>query len=468
MKRAIPFLNNDWFAYLMVSILLIASAYQMEKHMSSGHDWGGDFALYLNQAQAIVDGNLNTLYKSNQFTVENSDRLIGPYLYPMGYPLLLSPFIAFFGINFYALKVFTNLFFYAGLLLLFKLIKPHFKSLFLPLLLISCLAFSEYFLFHGDQLLSDFPFFFFVILCLSLFKKQPNTQQQILLGFLIFFSYLIRELGIMLLPALFVFQLKHQSVKQILQSQYKSYLTFSLLWLLTLLLFPFGSKNHFLLFLEKLSWESFWKNVDYYTELLESYLRGVTHYDYLPYLLSGLFLIGLILNIKKNRHYVTFFLLSVVVLLLWPYHQGVRFIFVMLPFLFFFMFQPLEKVPKWPRFLLVYPYFAFLAWGFLSETMAQNEKNLALETNQIYQTDNLALYEYVKKNYTEEDTLVFFKPRVLRMFCGVKSLYLQPDSFMQSPYPTLITSPWFPPRGIDSSLFVTNFGPYGIFEKSRP
>ena len=75
--------------------------------------------------------------------------------------------------------------------------------------------------------------------------------------------------------------------------------------------------------------------------------------------------------------------------------------------------------------------------------------------------------QYIKENYSKEDTIIFFKPRVLRMFCGVKSIYLLPDSFMQSPYPTLITSPWFPPRGIDSSLFVTSFGPYGIFEKAN-
>lgn len=435
--------------------------------MSQGHDWGGDFALYLNQTQALLEGSLQELYKSNQFTVEKSDRLIGPYLYPMGYPLLLSPLMAALGMNFYALKVYTNLFFYLGLVLLFRLIKPHFKSLLPPLLLIACLAFSEYFLFHGDQLLSDFPFFFFVMLCLNLFKKKQSSKEQIVLGSLIFFTYLIRELGVMLLPALFIFQLKHHSLKELLKSKYQSYLSFVVLLLLSFLLFPFGSRNHLSLFVEQLSWESFSMNIDYYADLLETYLRGVTHYEYLPYLLAALFLAGIIYKLKKLPHWISFFLLSILVLLLWPYHQGVRFIFVSLPFLFFFILSPLESVPKWPRFLLVYPFFVFLSWGLLSETLAQNQKNLALETNQIYQAENIALYDYLNQHYTENDTIVFFKPRVLRMFCGVKSLYLQPDSFMQSPYPTLITSPWFPPRGIDSGLFVTNFGPYGIFQKTK-
>ena len=174
----------------------------------------------------------------------------------------------------------------------------------------------------------------------------------------------------------------------------------------------------------------------------------------------------MIIKLKALAHWSAFLLLSVLVLLIWPYQQGVRFLFVCLPFLFFFILVPIEQAPKWPKLILIYPFFALMAWSFLSETMAQNQKNLDLETNQIYQQDNLALYDYIKENYTKEDTIIFFKPRVLRMFCGVKSIYLLPDSFMQSPYPTLITSPWFPPRGIDSSLFVTSFGPYGIFEKA--
>ena len=459
--------NKDFWGYLILFFLLLGSFYQMEQHTTTGHDWGGDFALYLNQAQALNQGELTDLFKNNQFTVEKSDRLIGPYLYAMGYPLLLSPVIALIGLNFYWLKIYTSLFFYLGLILLYRLIKPHFKSPFPPLLLISFLCFSEFFLFHGDHLLSDFPFFFFVMLSLSCFKKDPNRLEQVLLAFLIFFTYLIRELGIMLLPALLIYQLSFYKPIKLLKSYSFSYIAFFLIFLLSFLLFPFGSKNHFTHLVKEISWNSFIENFNYYAELLEAFFRGLSKSDYLPYLLLLLFLVGLVETAKKLSHWIAFLFFSVLVLMLWPYQQGMRFIFVCLPFILFFMLKPIERVPKWPKYLLSYPLIVYLFWTFFTNTQAQNQKNLALETNQIYQPDAKALYAYVKENYSEEDTLVFFKPRVLSMLCGVKSIYLQPDSFMNSPYPTLISSPWFPPRGVDSSLFVTSFGPYGIFQKPR-
>ena len=111
MRGYLNYKEKDFWGYLILFFLLAGSFYQMEKHLTTGHDWGGDFALYLNQAQALNQGELSALYQSNHFTVEKSDRLIGPYLYPMGYPLLLSPVIALIGLNFYWLKVYTSYFF---------------------------------------------------------------------------------------------------------------------------------------------------------------------------------------------------------------------------------------------------------------------------------------------------------------------------------------------------------------------
>ena len=37
-----------------------------------GHDWGDDFALYIHQAKALAQGDVQALYRQNQFTVEQS------------------------------------------------------------------------------------------------------------------------------------------------------------------------------------------------------------------------------------------------------------------------------------------------------------------------------------------------------------------------------------------------------------
>jgi len=83
-----------------------------------GHNWGGDFALYIEQAIALSEGSLNELYEQNKFAMEHSQYALGPFLYPIGFPLILSPFIAVFGLDFMLLK-YVVFFFSLGSFVLF-------------------------------------------------------------------------------------------------------------------------------------------------------------------------------------------------------------------------------------------------------------------------------------------------------------------------------------------------------------
>ncbi len=452
-----------WFAFLFI---IFFSAYKMQQHISVGHDWGGDFALYVDQGQAIVSGDLEGLYQKSKFTVDYSSRLQGPYLYPMGYPLLLSPIVAALGLNFFWLKLFTSLFFYLGLVVLFLNFKKAFKELFSPLWIVSLIAISDHYLFHGDQILSDFPFFFFCFLSLLLFKKEMKDKRQILLGFLIFFTFLIRDLGALLLVSLFAYQFFNSNWKVLIKSQSYTYITFSLLLILSFVVFPFGSKNHYELFVNKLGWESFTDNLEYYLSIFEMFFRGAENNPWLEYMMLALLLFGMWLSFKKHIHFVSFFILGLLVLLLWPYHQSIRFLFPLIPLCLFFMLQAVAIIPKWPRYLIAFPLIVYASFFFFQNSMALNEQNLKLETNQIYQEENLELYEYVNQNFSKEDTIVFFKPRVLRMFCGVNTLYLEPYKFSNSPYKYLITyKPWTDNKGLDSLRIKKDFPSFTVYSK---
>ena len=71
-----------------------------------GHDWGDDFSLYINQARALVKGEVQEVYRQNQFTVDNSAwQSFSPYTYGWGFPLLLAPLYALFGLSFAAFKL---------------------------------------------------------------------------------------------------------------------------------------------------------------------------------------------------------------------------------------------------------------------------------------------------------------------------------------------------------------------------
>jgi hypothetical protein len=69
-----------------------------------GHAWGDDFASYIMQAVALVEGRPSDFVRANTFTIDRSTVVLGPYAYPWGYPLLLAPLYAARGVDFGAFK----------------------------------------------------------------------------------------------------------------------------------------------------------------------------------------------------------------------------------------------------------------------------------------------------------------------------------------------------------------------------
>ena len=86
-------------------IIIVISGLLMIGNLTTGHDWGGDFAGYIMQARSLAEGTLDAFIEANRFAVEQSSITIGPVAYPWGYPLLLSPLYAAFGLDMFALKM---------------------------------------------------------------------------------------------------------------------------------------------------------------------------------------------------------------------------------------------------------------------------------------------------------------------------------------------------------------------------
>ncbi|MEY2958196.1 MAG: hypothetical protein RLZZ01_764 [Actinomycetota bacterium] len=75
----------------------LAAAVMFATHRA-GHWWGDDWALYLRQARALLDGTSGEVFRENDFTVTASAGApFSPTLYPWGFPLILAPFVAVFG-----------------------------------------------------------------------------------------------------------------------------------------------------------------------------------------------------------------------------------------------------------------------------------------------------------------------------------------------------------------------------------
>ena len=78
-------------------LILIITALACFLSVKQGHQWGDDFAQYLQQAVALSEGTTDKFVEDNTFIVLNSPVEMATPVYPWGFPLLLSLFVPFFG-----------------------------------------------------------------------------------------------------------------------------------------------------------------------------------------------------------------------------------------------------------------------------------------------------------------------------------------------------------------------------------
>ena len=97
--------------------------------IDDNHNWGGDFALYIEQARALVEGTTKALWEENRWAMTPIPDY-GPDLAPIGFPLLLAPVYAVFGLNFIAFKVYLALFFILACFFSYQLFVEHLCILF--------------------------------------------------------------------------------------------------------------------------------------------------------------------------------------------------------------------------------------------------------------------------------------------------------------------------------------------------
>lgn len=85
---------------LSLVLLALCGIHALTVH--ADHNWGGDFAQYLNQAAQIVHG---TPGGDTGYVYSPLSASIGPRAYPPGFPLLLAPVYAVFGLDIVAFHV---------------------------------------------------------------------------------------------------------------------------------------------------------------------------------------------------------------------------------------------------------------------------------------------------------------------------------------------------------------------------
>ncbi len=427
-----PFSLNIKPTHWLVGIVLL-SAFLISKVLQDGHHWGGDFSLYIQQTEQIAKGQaLNDLYDWNKVSMQNSSEVMGPYLYPNGFPLLLSTVYMLFGIDFIAMKVFCSLFFLMALPLIYILFRPYFDSNVLPLLLAAFVAFNFYFIVFSNSIMSDFPFFFCCLATFNWMASKNNLKNQLLLGVLFFYSYFIRDVGIFLVPTYAIYQWIHwKKYNTSILLTALPYGIFILLFVTSKTFLPNGGANHMDMLLSGLQWEGIYANAVYYATLFSKILFFQQPWPLVGAVVFLLGAIGLLSNKKKHLPFAAFLCMNLLTLLVWPSRQGARFLFPIIPFLMFFTFQGMLlltqtiKVRKYYLNMVV----VVLVVVFSGHSYFSLKPIFKRNSNQAYTKDMVEIYQYISNHIPDESIVGFKKPRVLWLFSNTKSIHTDSEHF---------------------------------------
>ena len=419
---------------MLLLIIITLSLVIGASTLTRGHQWGDDFAWYILQAKSILTGATDEFMEQSAFTNGESTTHLGPLAYPWGYPLILAPVYAIKGISPLTLKL-PGLFFYAGFLVCLYLLMKSRLTETESLLVVSLFAFNPLLLQFLDQILSDIPFLFFSTLSLLLMTQdgKRNFLDYVFLGAAIFFTTFLRVTGVLLLGCFLIVEflrlLHHRKDRitaiQIIKRSLIVCFVFILLWITNLLLFPSGGESYFSQYAELI--ETAKRFLPGYFNVFGFFFGDTQAWKFLYYLLFLLFLLGIWYRWKQELTFVLFFALWMLVHITYPYWQGPRYIFPLLPIFIYFVFQGMRfvmgRLPEQYRLTaqrVFYGFWILIAGIFFLRSSINAYVNLQNNRaiNGPFDPYSTEVYSYIKEQTPSESVVVFFKPRVMVMMTG--------------------------------------------------
>jgi len=418
-------------------------------HMTAGHNWGGDFAQYIMQAQSIADDTVELFLETNRRIIEMSDsnRPVGPVAYPWGFSLLLAPLYAWFGVNLTAFKL-VGVVSFTLFSLVYGSYVRRYHSLWVSVLLVSVFALNPVILAFLNQIASDIPFMLVSMLCVLLvtgqsgeFLKTLSPAKGILTGLMIGIACLLRTNGILLIILLAACQIGgwYESIRNRpgILAGFRSlfsfarvlpWLVFGTVYLTSAILLPEGGSSH-AGHMTYVNLTTIWSNIVYYFKLPLAFYEGVPGRWVICLLTYPLLCIGILARLRTDYPVILYLLATFGVYIIWPdAMQGLRFLFPLLPvyvslcvtgFEVTVNFLPPvgEKVAKSLGITLLLYVVLFMG---ISSALAvrKNVQNDWMAPEGPYTDAASAMFIEVDRLTKPGDHVVFFKPRVMYFMTG--------------------------------------------------
>jgi hypothetical protein len=304
----------------------------------------------------------------------------------------------------------------------------------------------------GNEILSDLPFLFFSTLAIVLIDRLYRlndgklSTQEWYLGFLIGLSIAIASLmrtnGLLLLVALVAaqlfrfWQLPTQFKWALKIPLLRTLMPYALFFILTYLAgkyFPQGGQSH-LSELRDISLSQTWGTLKYNLGLLGGFF--LPPWGFTLYCLSiPVFILGVFIKARQHLPLFLYALLTLILYSIWPFRQGIRFLYPLLPIYFVFVMWGIIKVVEttksWPNWKWTSPilYLSFLVINihFFMASCLLAIGNISLHRPVLagpFGIPAKEMYTFLKQETLPSDVIVFRKPRAMRLMTDRSSLVL--------------------------------------------
>jgi len=420
---------------LVIPILLvmIVGAFYVAT-IRAGHDWGDDFAMYIQEAIDIAH---HVSYAHSNYIFNPRNPILGPPTYPPVYPLLLSPVYMLFGINLTAMKVENILFFVSFLLAFYLFVKDSLRLSYL-VGAIAIIGFNPYFWELKDSVISEAAYVCLLYFCFLAVQHDYGEGvhrfrfgSAIYIGALLYLCYGTRTIGILLIPALFVYEILRN--RQIPKFSIAVGVIFLIAWALQHQISSSESNYLDTVATSKSGIRTTLDNtIDYAKELSYFWDNGYERDLRIVPLIcfSGLALFGYFVKVRKGELTVaeTYAPLYLALIIVWPLRGGSRFIIPLFPLYIYYgcvgmqalgasRFQPLERYVSIILLLVI---------G-LTYAGAYSKKTLGPIHEGIEKKETVEFFHYVREKTDPRAVFIFAKPRALGLF-GERKTSIYPIS----------------------------------------
>ena len=412
-----------------------------------GHNWGGDFAQYINHAKNLAEG---IDYAHTSF-ISNPEQPRGPKAVPPVFPIILAPVYWLFGMNLTAMKIIVISSFLVSLLAIFLCFKNELSFGHLSAVIL-IIGFNPYFWDFKDNILADIPFMMFFYLSLLLihqcFKQKteptPRLTNLLVAGLIIYLAYNTKYTGIVLIPCLVIYDLinfrKLTRISLIITLIFVSLVLLQSLFLQAERDYVYGfikffnlKTSLFNLLNTPKAISIIWDNgyaVDAYRMLFQKDVSlSIISYIFLFVFITllgislALSLLGYFSRIRNGFSCFEIVLpLCVGLYIIIPVPITYRYMIPLIPLYVFYIFAGIQAMDsvfkkKLEKSVLI----ALILLISVTYVTKYIKIDWGPIKNGICRKESRELFAYIKNNTARDDIIIFFKPKVLALLTGRKT-----------------------------------------------